>query len=64
LHIGIARLRQLRVERLQVLEPGFGGRAALARDLAPDEVVGLDAGGALVDGRDPRVAQVLGGAGS
>ena len=42
---------------------GVGERlAAIARDLAADEVVRLDAGGALVDRGDPRVAQVLRGA--
>ena len=38
------------------------GGARLAPDLAADEVVGLDAGGALVDRGDARVAQVLRGA--
>ncbi len=33
--------------------------AALAQDLAPDQVVGLDAGGAFVDGDDAGVAEVL-----
>ncbi|MPM84675.1 hypothetical protein SDC9_131748 [bioreactor metagenome] len=36
---------------------------ALACQLAADQVVGLDARGAFVDGRDARVAHVLGGAG-
>jgi hypothetical protein len=38
------------------------GLALLAPDLAPDEVVRLDAGGAFVDRGDARVAQVLRGA--
>ena len=34
-------------------------RTLVARQLAPDQVVGLDAGGAFVDGGDARVALVL-----
>src|SRR5206468_7711233 len=42
---------------------GLQRRAAVAGDLAPDEVIPLDTGGALVDRGDAGVAQVLGGAG-
>src|SRR5207237_2637004 len=37
--------------------------AAIAAELAADEIVRLDAGSAFVDGRDAHIAQVLGGAG-
>ena len=37
--------------------------AAVARDLAADEIIGLDGGGAFVDRGDAGVAQMLGGAG-
>ena len=41
----------------------LGGAAAVARGLAADQVVGLDRRRAFVDRQDPRVAQVLRGAG-
>src|SRR6185437_910507 len=55
----VTRLRErlLRVARLAKRD---GERAALvAHDLAADEVVRLDAGGAFVDRRDARVAREL-----
>src|SRR5205814_9174237 len=50
---------ELRFHRAHHPDHLLRGRTALARDLAADEVVRLDAGRALVDRRDPRVAQVL-----
>src|SRR6202008_1634084 len=47
------------VELLELGEPDLRRGAAFTRDLAPDQVHRLDAGGALVDGGDARVAQVL-----
>ena len=44
-------------------EQGARRRAAVADHLAADEVVGLDAVGALVDRRDPGIAEMLGRAG-
>src|SRR5438067_3196888 len=61
LHAGDRGLAELGVELLERCEPGFRSRAALARDLAPDEVHRLNARGALVDRRYARIAQVLRG---
>ncbi len=56
-------LRQIAVERAHHGDHGLQRGAALARHLAADQVVRLDAGGTFVDRRDLRVAQVLSGTG-
>src|ERR1041385_6736011 len=61
LDVGVARARELGVERLELPQPRPGGGAALARDLAPDEVHRLDSGGALVDRGDARVTTIYEG---
>ena len=63
LEIGIGALRQLDGDLGALAKYGARDRTAVARRFAPDEIVGLDAGGALVDGRDASIAEVLGGTG-
>ena len=52
-------LRKVSIERPHLLQQQLDGCALFIRDLAADEIVGLDSRGALVDRRDTRIAQIL-----
>ena len=60
---GIGLRREMRGHLVDLRGNEPRGGAAVARRLAADQVVGLDAGRAFVDRDDPRVAVVLRGAG-
>ena len=65
MHAGkrLARRRKAGVESAHLVNQRQRGCAFFGADLAADQVVGLDAGGAFINGRDARIAQILRSAG-